>query len=100
LGYRPKGYQFSIVDYHSYRATLEDFLRSPRGRAAILKGGLVARLAEDFITFESVGLGPSDDVLQFGHCQKSCQDPSLGYWDDELTVEELDLICGVYRVDT
>jgi len=100
LGYRPKYYQFTEVDYYSYLTTLEDFFHSPRGRAALLKGGIIARLAEQFITFEDVGHGPSDDVLQFGHCQKSSGDPSLGYWDDELTVEEIDLICGVYRVDT
>ncbi|KAE9392365.1 hypothetical protein BT96DRAFT_830746 [Gymnopus androsaceus JB14] len=100
LGYRPKGYQFSMIDYHSYRAALEDLLCSPWGRAAMLKGGIVAHLAEDFLTVEDVGHGPSDDVLQFGHCQKSSENPSLGYWDDELTSEELDLISGVYRVDS
>ncbi|KAE9408261.1 hypothetical protein BT96DRAFT_808460 [Gymnopus androsaceus JB14] len=100
LGYRPKGYQATLIDYQSYRATLEDFLHLPRGRAAMRKGGIVGRLAKDFLTSEDVSSCPSDNVLQSGHWQKSDADPYLGYWDDELSVEELDMICGVYRVDT
>ncbi|KAE9397085.1 hypothetical protein BT96DRAFT_823723, partial [Gymnopus androsaceus JB14] len=95
-----KGYQFSMNDYHLYCAALQDLLRSPQQCVAMLQGGIVAHLAEDFLTVKDVGHGPSDDVLQFGYCQKSSEDPSLGYWDDELTSKELDLISGVYRVDS
>jgi hypothetical protein len=101
LGYRPKNYQPDRVDYMSYKSSLDRFLSSSRGRAAVLRGGLIARLARDIVTVESVTFGPSDfpdgsETL----CLWDGNPSSLAYWDDQLTADEVDVICGVYRVDT
>ena len=42
-----------------------------------------------------VAAGPSEDVLQFGR-QRFYNTGE--YWDDELTEDEMDLICGVYKL--
>jgi hypothetical protein len=99
LGYRPVGYKFDLMDYQSYVSRRRAFLRSPRGRAALLYGGVVGRIARSEISAEDVVSGPTDDAvldgirLWDGHS-------SFAYWDDCLTSQEIDLICGVYHVAT
>ena len=39
-------------------------------------------------------------VLEEGLCLWDGNPASQAYWDDHLTDDEVDLICGVYRVDT
>lgn len=100
LGYRSEGYKPDRMDYIAYEATRNVFLRSPRGRAAMLEGGILARLASEVLSYDRVCYGPSDDVIEEGVCLWDSNKHSLGYWDDCLTDDEKDLICGVYRVDT
>jgi hypothetical protein len=100
LGYRPQGYKPDHIDYAAYESLRRRFLCSPRGRAAILAGGIVARLAREDVRYEDVCNGPSDSVFENGICLWNGKESSLAYWDDQLSEDELDLICGVYRVDT
>jgi hypothetical protein len=100
LGYRPKGYKPDQIDYLAYERRRDRLLSSPRGRAALLMGGIVARLARDLVNFEHVSRGPSEDVFHDGTVVWNEQTPSLGYWDDRLTADEVNMICGVYKVDT
>jgi hypothetical protein len=65
----------------------------------MLMGGIVARLAREVVRYEDVYWGPSDKVFETGICLRD-EKQSFGYWDDQLTAEEVDLICGIYRVDT
>ncbi|KAJ3714662.1 hypothetical protein DFJ43DRAFT_1160738 [Lentinula guzmanii] len=44
----------------------DDFLRSARGRAALLAGGIVARLARDAVNEQDVYDGPTENALQEG----------------------------------
>lgn len=99
LGERREGYAPGAADYEAYESARDAFLRSPRARAALLKGGIVWRLAMEFIEPGLVLAGPSDDALARGQSLR----PTAGgpeYFDDELTSNELDLICGVYQVRT
>jgi hypothetical protein len=57
LGYRSINYQPTIHDYQSYECKRNDFLRSPRGHAALLAGGLISRLARDVVNFDDVCYG-------------------------------------------
>jgi hypothetical protein len=100
LGYRPVNYQPTIHDYQSYECKRNHFLRSPRGRAALLAGGLIARLARDVVNFDDVCYGPSDEFYRDGFCLKDEKYLSFALWDDYLTEDEQDMICGVYKVDT
>jgi hypothetical protein len=97
LGYRPQGYVPRDCDYASYEALRDKFLQTPRARAALLKGGIVWRLSWDAVGVEAALGGPSPEVFQSGHWFLS-EDAYL--WDDELSDDELNLICGVYKVFT
>lgn len=92
LGVRFPGYKPDAADYISYQAQLGSFLRQPHARAALLKGGIVWRLAMEFLGPQDVLVGPSEQA--FTRHQQS------GLYDDDLTDDELNLICGVYKVYT
>jgi hypothetical protein len=100
LGYRPPKYTPDKVDYAAYESIRDQFLTSARGRAAMLMGGIVARLAREVVTYENVSYGPSDDVVGNGLCLWDGHQSSPAYWDDRLTEDEVNVICGVYKVDT
>ena len=44
--------------------------------------------------------GPSLDVLQHGHAVKCGNDKQNWLWDDALSDQDRDIICGVYKVYT
>ncbi|KAJ7708382.1 hypothetical protein B0H17DRAFT_917418 [Mycena rosella] len=99
LGYRACGYKPDLIDYNTYVALRRAFLRSPRGRAALLYGGIVGRLARSEVDLDEIFRGPSDDAFINGICLWDCRS-SFAYWDDCLSDQELDLICGVYHIAT
>jgi hypothetical protein len=99
LGERHEGYEPGAADYEAYESVRDAFLRSPRARAALLKGGIVWRLAMEFLEPGLVLAGPSDDALAHGQSFHPTADAPK-YCDDELTSDELDLVCGVYQVQT
>ncbi|KAF8058571.1 hypothetical protein FPV67DRAFT_1372191, partial [Lyophyllum atratum] len=97
LGYRPSNYKPDKTDYDTYEDTRNKFLRSQRGRAALLYGGIISRLAKDIAPYQHVFDGPTQDVLENGVLISG---KDSGYWDDAMTEHEINLICGVYKVDT
>ncbi|KAJ6462400.1 hypothetical protein DFH09DRAFT_930757 [Mycena vulgaris] len=99
LGFRPRNYKPDLIDYHTYISHRRAFLRGPRGRAAILYGGVIGRIARSEASVEDVFRGPSDQVLDQGICLWDGSS-SYAYWDDCLTDQEIDLVCGVYHVAT
>ncbi|KAL0064590.1 hypothetical protein AAF712_008535 [Marasmius tenuissimus] len=99
LGNRPQNYSPDINDFIAYESARNEFLRSDRGRAAVLAGGLIARIAREVIPEEMVVYGPDPTlILQTGTCLFIAD--GLGYWDHKITEEEIDLVCGVYYVQT
>ncbi|KAJ7879882.1 hypothetical protein B0H13DRAFT_2345822 [Mycena leptocephala] len=54
LGYRPPNYKPDMRDYRSYVAVCSRFLLSARGRAALLYGGIIGRLARSEVSSEEV----------------------------------------------
>ncbi|KAH8115503.1 hypothetical protein DFH11DRAFT_1488066, partial [Phellopilus nigrolimitatus] len=112
LGWRPKGYVPDDLDYGVYEDRVRDLLAdSSRARAALMTGGIVWRLAVEFIGVEGVKCvldGPSDRVYQSIFLTRkakavSAQEGTPGsstWWDDSLTDGELDLICGTYKIYT
>ncbi|KAK0479122.1 hypothetical protein IW261DRAFT_1336724 [Armillaria novae-zelandiae] len=99
-GYRPKNYKPDHLDFVAYEWHRNAFLRSPRGQAACLMGGIVGRLAHGVVPYEDVYHGPSEDVFEDGVNFQDSEQPSVTLWDDRLTSDELDLVCSVYRIDT
>ena len=52
------------------------------------------------VNFDNVCYGPSDKFYQDGFCLKDGKYLSFALWDDRLTEDDQDMICGVYKVDT
>jgi hypothetical protein len=88
-------YIFDLQDYYQYEHTVRAVLRSPRSRAAFLVGGIVARRARDLLSADLVFDGPSQEVTKY---QIGARLNASGTWDDTITKEELDGICGLIIV--
>jgi hypothetical protein len=100
LGFRDADYKPDAFDYAAYEERRTTFLLTPRGRAAMMQGGIVWRLAKETLEdrWNDVVQGPTDSVRSTGEELKLVDGRSL--WDDRLTTEELNLICGVYKQAT
>ncbi|KAF7335735.1 hypothetical protein MVEN_02229200 [Mycena venus] len=99
LGYRSMDYEPNLWDYRSYLDTRWRFLRSPRGQIALRCRGIIARIARDVLAVEDALLGPSDTATDDGLCFWDGRE-STALWDDQLTPNEIDIICGVYHIAT
>ncbi|KAJ7163645.1 hypothetical protein C8R46DRAFT_1221064 [Mycena filopes] len=99
LGFRKQNYSATPVDYHVYQALRDNFLESPRGRLALQAGGIVGRLARFAVNTNVACLGPTQDALWTG-VRLWDGESSMAYWDNLLTEDEINLICGVYEVGT
>jgi hypothetical protein len=100
LGYRPKDYKPDRLDYLAYIDRRNRLLASPCGRAALLYGGLIARFAREVVPFDDVLNGPSRSVTQDGRVLRHAHMSNVGFWDDHLTDDDIDVLCGVYQVAT
>lgn len=98
LGSRDAGYKPDAVDYADYERSRDALLREPHGRAALLAGGILWRLAFDTLGITPALDGPSSNALSFGSRLRT---RVLGTtFDDALTQEEEGLICGEYKIYT
>ncbi|KAK0230328.1 hypothetical protein IW262DRAFT_1453227 [Armillaria fumosa] len=100
LGCRPTDYKPDRLEFATYQALCKGFLRSQRGRAALLAGGILGCITQDFISNDEVYLGPSADVLKSGIYFVADGESTPVFWDDALTDDEIDLLCGIYKVET
>lgn len=97
---RAPGYVFEKRDYDIYIQHRRRLLSSSRGRAALLAGGLLSRLAREHIGIDSACFGPSPAVTEHHlGCHFTADDGTV-YWDDMLTEEEMDVICGFHMCYT
>jgi hypothetical protein len=92
------GYKGDLHDYTGYENCRTAFLVQPHGRAGALKGGIVWRLVINSIELSHVCVGPSEDIFEYGDIMSDYNREEL--WDDALSDDELNLICGVYKVHT
>ncbi|PBK59503.1 hypothetical protein ARMSODRAFT_899183 [Armillaria solidipes] len=88
-----------MEDYQSYvRRRRQLFENNEILRAALKHGGLIWRLAVGIEQqrFEDVVLsGPSKRVTQIGGVRCTADGDEL--WDEMLTEDQIDIICGVYK---
>jgi hypothetical protein len=95
---RSENYVFGSRDYLTYREHCHSILNHPRGRAALMHGHFMWRIAFRSVMRESVLSGPSgwstdiDEMIVV-------QDPSTNteFVDDKLSTAEQDALCGTYR---
>ena len=94
----PVQLDWRTTNYDIYELARNSFLSRPYARAALLKGGIVGRLAREHLDIVPAAGGPSQDVFTFGTSLHSA-DGRL-FWDDDIDGSEMDLICGVYKTPT
>ncbi|CAA7261107.1 unnamed protein product [Cyclocybe aegerita] len=94
-------HQFTTADFNSAMLECRALLGRPQGQAAILRGGIVGRIAREFGSKESGLQGPSIEVTvhHLGYFVPSKHDGYF-YWDDDLTGEEIACLCGTYCLYT
>lgn len=88
------GYKPTKDDYARYETSRERILRGSRGRVALMKGGIVWRLAVETLGLEQLFTDPNVFApVQF-------QIPVVGgtLVDDDLSDDELAMICGVHCI--
>ncbi|KAF7307603.1 hypothetical protein MIND_00555500 [Mycena indigotica] len=101
LGRRRANYQPTTVDYRAYVKRRDAFLTSPRGRVALFQGGFVARIARMVIPNyqEVIRSLQGETVPEYGVFLADI--PYGGsLWYQALTPSEIDLVLGVYMVET
>ena len=99
LGWKPRNYadEVTVHDYAVYERRAHDLLNERRGRAAILRGGIVWRLAIHILGADAISraqAGPSSDIYTHGEAFHPVKDAP--YYDDALDEREYNLICGMY----
>lgn len=98
LPIRLPGYEFGKRDYDAYLDQRAAILSQPRARAALLRGGMVWRLAFSALSFDDVLRGPSNSGTAPNTVLSMQGDEGLT--DDQLTEVELDLHMFVIQVSS
>ena len=93
-------YIFKASNYDVYVHHCAMILSSPRGRAALLQGGIVGHLAREHLAIELACLGPSSTVSVHHISFDIIDRIGKKYWDDGLTDDEIDVICRLHRCYT
>ncbi|KAJ7722415.1 hypothetical protein B0H16DRAFT_1334732, partial [Mycena metata] len=92
-------YTPDVKDYCAYAASYTRLLMSLCGCAAMMYGGVIGRLARSIVPLEEVLRGLTEDVTVDGLCLWD-RVSQYAYWCDDLTLQEIDLLCGVYHIST
>ena len=98
LGIRSHSCRPTVADYTAYEQVRNDLLARPGvGRAALMRGGILWRLARDVVSVDQVLAGPdvADERYQ---CKVSGED--WPYVDDQLSVADEMVLVGMYRIET
>ena len=91
------GYKPDVFNYTLYEDARDVLLSHPHGRAALMHGGIVWCLAIVSVSDNAVLMGLSQDIFTEGSFLSSAD----GYlWDDTLLEDDLEVVCGVYKVYT
>ena len=75
-------------------------LSSPQGHAALLEGGIIGQIAKEHLGHNSAALGPSSAVMIYCQGFSFMDAAGVMYWDDQLTDDEIHMICSVYHCYT
>ena len=93
-------YSFTKRDYDAYLHQRVTILNGPGGRAALLRGGILWRIAVQEVSWDDVLRGPSTSTLV--HRRGFSVEDGAGntLWDDELENHDAALLCGCYNCYT
>ncbi|KAF9472480.1 hypothetical protein BDN70DRAFT_818581 [Pholiota conissans] len=99
--FRLANHIFTVQDFDAYMLRCQAILSQPQGRAALLYGGIIWRIAKEFLSIDGALAGPSVEVTahRVGYIHPSKND-GIQYCDDALTENEVAAICGTYSLYT
>jgi hypothetical protein len=100
LGYFRPPFKAVYADYIAYEQYCHEFMNEACARAALLHGGILWRLALHSLGFDSLPsalIGLSWDAVPF---RQMLTINDVTHFDDDLSEEEVDFICGTYYVYT
>lgn len=97
-GLRLSGYKFTVQDYQHYMAKCRAILRGSNARAALLAGGIIWRLALDFVDIKRATEGPSQ--VARGEGKVYARDGEHFLYDDVLDANTAAILCGMYCLPT
>jgi len=108
--HRPKEWRFTVFDYYCYQQSLCRLVNDPtKVRAALMQGGIIWRIVKEFLFVHGKNwVNLEREVLSFGSPDSPSKsadtflspDGKFLFYDDILTEEDTDIICGVYAVST
>ncbi|PIL30339.1 hypothetical protein GSI_07524 [Ganoderma sinense ZZ0214-1] len=98
---RPTNYVFNVADFCAYEEFRDHFLQAnPRiGRAALLAGGILWRLAIESVERDLVLDGPNTIKTALGITFALRDHADDVFIDDSLTADEIHIIIGTYTRD-
>jgi hypothetical protein len=100
--YRLLNHTFTTADFNVAMLACQSVLTSSQGRAALLRGGIVGRIAKEYLSIDGVLDGPSVEVTahRVGYIAPSGNSDNTRFCDDQLTDNEIAIICGTYSLYT
>lgn len=99
LGTRPPEHILDLTDYIAYEAVKAKLVQDKRiARAAIKRGGIIARLASGLVDEYDVLDGPTWDTDgRYLHITLTSNGEMREYFDDDMSLEELATFVGLYN---
>lgn len=99
--FRREDYRFTELDFDSAMLHSKNILQRGGGRAAMLRGGILSRIAQEFLSLDGVLDGPSAEVTvhRTGFVTPA-EWEGYSYWDDDLTEHEIAIVIGTYSMYT
>ncbi|KXN93408.1 hypothetical protein AN958_00327 [Leucoagaricus sp. SymC.cos] len=95
--WRLNDHVFDSTDWEIYRKQCRSVMSLRRARAALLRGGFVWRIGLDFMDLSEAARGPWGIHEVSSHIFSVTDSGGIEYIDDELTQDEYDVLCGIYR---
>lgn len=94
---RLEGHKFAGHDYIAYREHCHAIISHPRGRAALMHGHFMWRIAIRSVKWEDVYKGPSGWSTNPDEMLVVKDSSGNEYIDDKLTMAEQEALCGTYH---
>ena len=98
IGIKPHGIRLTKLNYRQYVCVRSKLLDKAAGPAALLRGGILWRLAVDSCDLEDTLRGPDTDETTKDETRQHIKYGGSHYLENALSEQDRFIISGVYRV--
>ena len=98
IGVKPHGIRLTKLDYRQYTRVRNALLDTAAGPAALLRGGILWRLAIDVCNMEDTLRGPDAQETRKDNARQYIEYGGKRYLENTLSEQDAFIISGVYRV--